>query len=244
MAANNGARMTPTLIVTRPAGQSASFAAAIAALWDAPLRVILSPLLEIVCLAPQMEQPDAVIFTSANGVDAAGSLGLRAGLTAWCVGEKTADVARQAGFDPVTGPGDAAGLTRAILDAAPQGRLAHIRGRHARGDIAATLNNAGLHCADVIAYDQRPLPLTTEAQAALAGTEPVILPLFSPRSATILAEQGPFRAPVYLVAISKGALDGVEGLQVSGFRLAARPDNDAMTKATIAALQDVVATWM
>lgn len=241
MAANNGAQMTPILIVTRPAAQSASFAAEIAALWDGPLRIIQSPLIEIVFCAPRMDQPDAVILTSANGVAAARLLDLPKGLTAWCVGTKTAQIAENAGFDPVIGPGDAARLTDIIIADAPKGRLAHIRGQHARGDICAKLTAAGLDCQDVIAYDQKALPLSPEAVVALAGTDPVVLPLFSPRTATILVRQGPFAAPVHGVAISEAARD-VPGMQhLTDIRLAARPDNVAMIDATIAALRGIVA---
>lgn len=241
MAANNGARMTPILIVTRPAAQSASFAREIAALWDGPLRIIQSPLIEIVFYAPHMDQPDAVIFTSANGVTAAGLLDLPKGLTAWCVGEKTGQIAAKAGFDPVIGPGDADGLARKIIADAPKGRLLHIRGRHTRGEICEKLTAAGLHCHDVIAYDQKALPLSAEAVKALGGTDPVVFPLFSPRTATILTMQGPFAAHVHGVAISETAKRALDMQHVSGVRLAARPDNAAMIDATIATLRNVIA---
>ena len=43
----------------------------------------------------------------------------------------------------------------------------------------------------MIVYDQQAVPLTNEAGALLAGTAPVILPLFSPRSARLVADAGP-----------------------------------------------------
>lgn len=238
--ANNGALMTPTLILTRPAGQSESFAAEIAALWDRPLRIIQSPLLEILFLPTKLTQPDAVIFTSANGVAAAKAMALPQGLRAWCVGAKTGQIAQEAGFDPVVGPGDADGLVSDVIAANPLGSLAHIRGRYARGDVAARLNAAGLRCADVVAYDQRPLPLTHEAQEALLGGEPVVFPVFSPRTATILNQQGPFAAPVVVVAISDAVKKAVEPALFAAVWVAKTPDRAAMAAETCAVLRRLV----
>lgn len=240
MLSNNGAPMTPTLIVTRPAAQGTSFAADIAARWGGDLLIIQSPLLKIMPVAVQVNQPDAVIFTSANGVTCAEALLLPRGIPAWCVGAKTAQIARDAGFDPITGPGDAQGLVDEIIAAAPKGRMAHIRGQHARGDIATQLNAAGLRCEDVVAYHQSPLPLSPQARLAIAATEPLIFPLFSPRTAAILNKQGPFVAPVYVVALSEAVKDVVDRHIVTAMHVATRPDNAAMIDKTIAVMKELV----
>ena len=172
MRANNGAPMTPTLIVTRPVLQGDGFAADIATRWHGPLTIIQSPLIEIVPIASQVDQLDGAIFTSTNGVGAAEIMELPKGLTAWCVGAKTAEAARKVGFCPITGPGDAEGLVNAIIANAPKGKLVHIRGRHARGDVCTTLVAAGLHCIDVVAYDQQPLQLNEDAKVALSAEYP------------------------------------------------------------------------
>jgi uroporphyrinogen-III synthase len=237
MRANNGAQMTPTLIVTRPAPQGRRFAADLAARWDGALHVIQSPLLEIVPVAAQIDQPDYLIFTSVNGVAAAEALKLPKGLTAWCVGAKTAEAAKAAGFGTVTGPGDAKGLVNDIITQRPNGQFAHIRGQHTRGDICARLTDAGLRCVDVIGYDQRPVPLTPEAKAALSATSPLIFPVFSPRTATILSNAGPFVAPIHVVALSGAVKDAVDMHSVTGISVAARPDADAMIDATLAAMR-------
>ncbi len=237
MRANNGAPMTPTLILTRPAAQSESFAADIAARWDGPLYIVQSPLIEIVPLQVSCDHPDAVVFTSANGVSAAKRFGLPDGLTAWCVGTKTADVARAAGFAPIIGPGDADGLVADIIAAKPAGRLAHIRGRHARGDVCARLIQAGVNCKDVVAYDQQEQPLSDLAKSALSGTMPLIFPLFSPRTAAILSKQGPFAAPIHAVALSQAVAEALATELVDSLSVAPVPDAAAMLDATLAAMR-------
>ena len=241
MRANNGAPMTPTLIVTRPSAQSARFAADVKAAWGRPLHVLISPLLRIEPLPVAKPKADALIFTSANGVKAAMALRLPRGLVAWCVGEKTAALAKEAGFAPKTGPGDADGLVHDLIRAHPTGRIAHIRGTHTRGDVVARLKAAGLDCFDVVAYDQLECPLTSEVVSALNGVNPVILPLFSPRTCTILKKQGPYAAPLCVVAMSeavKNAIDPVDHWQVS---VAVRPDTDAMMAAVLHELARIAA---
>lgn len=240
MRANNGALMMPTLIVTRPIAQSESFAASVMAAWDGPLNLIVSPLIEIVPLPATIPDVDSVIFTSANGVSAARSLGLPAGLKAWCVGDRTAQIAKQAGFDPIIGPGDAEGLVARLIVAQPTGIIAHIRGMHARGDVSARLNAAGVNCVDVVTYDQQSCALTPQAHMALFADEPVIFPLFSPRTSTILSKQGPFKAPVHIIALSdavKSAVDPALGWDIA---VASTPDADAMKLATLAALRHCI----
>jgi len=229
--------MTPTLIVTRPDPQGAAFAAAVQRAWGGDLHVILSPLLQIlsVPVAHDLSDLSGVIFTSFNGVAQAERLRLRTDIPAFCVGDRTAEAARDLGFETITSPGDAAQLTALIMSKRPIGHLAHIRGRHARGNIAPTLARAGIPCRDIIAYDQQVLPLTAQAQTALAGQNPVVVPLFSPRTGAIFAQSRPFEAPLHVVAISGAVLP--PGLPAQTTQVAATPDGSAMIAATLACLR-------
>ncbi|MEL6685178.1 MAG: uroporphyrinogen-III synthase [Pseudomonadota bacterium] len=227
--------MMPIVILTRPRAQSESFAAVLRAKWDGP--IIIAPLIEIAPIDVTCDNPDAVIFTSANGVAASARLALPSGLTAWCVGSKTAEFARAAGFDAVAGPGDADGLVADIIAAKPSGKLSHIRGMHARGDISVRLNAAGIACTDVVAYAQKALALSEEAKVAIAAQSSVIFPLFSPRTATILNGEGPFAASVHVVALSEAVKDAVSKQVSSQITLAARPDAEAMLASTLRVLR-------
>lgn len=229
--------MTPTVILTRPKAQSESFAAEILAEWNGALNIIHAPLIKIVPVDARFTTPDAVIFTSGNGVSASERLGLPKGLTAWCVGSKTADLARDAGFEPVTGPGDADGLVREIIAAQPRGRLAHIRGMHARGDVSTRLNEAGIRCEDVVAYDQKACPMTSEAKSAISAQKCVIFPLFSPRTATILNGEGPFAAAVHVIALSEAVKSAIAPEIAKQVTLSKSPDGNAMLCATLDALR-------
>ncbi|MBE0413895.1 uroporphyrinogen-III synthase [Yoonia sp.] len=231
--------MKPTLIVTRPDPQGPLFAATIRQAWPGPLDVILSPLLRIVPVpvADNLTRIGGVIFTSVNGVAQAARLGLPKGCLAFCVGAQTQKAAADVGFETVTGPGNATELTALILRRGAIGPLAHIRGHHARGDIAATLTSAGVACRDVIAYDQQAQSLHTAAKTALDGIGPVVVPLFSARTSTIFQQQGPFAAPLHLIAISAAAVPS--DMTVRTIAIATAPNGPAMVAATIACLRDL-----
>lgn len=214
------------ILLTRAAAQNERFAARLAG------RIVQSPLAEVRFLHPDLPLADCAIFTSENAVHAlAGRLPAP---RAWCVGDRTAEVARQAGFLAWSASGDADALVAAILNA-PPGRCLHLRGRETRGDVAARLNAAGIPCAEAVVYDIAPIPPTTEALALLAGAAPVIVPLFSPASARRFA-QVPARAPLRLACLSPAVAAAAP--PAAEVRIAAEPTAAAMID-LLAAMQSL-----
>ncbi len=219
------------LLLTRPAAASARTRAEMERLRPG-LRVVVSPVIEIVPVDPgALPVPAGLILTSENGAAAAGRLGFPEGLRAWCVGAQTAGVARAAGLDAVSAEGDAEALLRLILAAEDGGPLLHLRGEHARGDIAPRLRAAGREARDAVVYRQEERALNPEALALLAGQEPVILPLYSPRSAALIAAGGPFSAPLCVIAISPATLKAATPLAAAAARSIGNPDGQAMIAA-------------
>ncbi len=226
------------LLLTRPAAASARTRAEVERVRPGQL-VVVSPVIEIVPVDPgPLPVPGELILTSENGAEAARRLGLPKALRAWCVGAQTAAAARMAGFDAVSAEGDAEALLRLILAKEDRGPLLHLRGEHARGDIAPRLRAAGREARDAVAYRQDERRLTAEAQAVLAGREAVVLPLYSPRSAAILAAQGPFAAPLRVIAISRATLRAAGMLGAAETLIIGNPDGRGMLAAIAASLSD------
>ena len=176
------------VLLTRPARGSAEFAEALrAALGE--LEILQSPLMEIVPVEPAaLPGPeDAVIFTSVSAVEMFSKLQPGSGRRAWCVGERTAQAAREAGFAPRAGKGGAVNLAEIICTEQPVPRLWHMHGTHQRGDLAELLGALGHNCRSEVIYDQSSLPLDPALAARLATGEPMVAPLFSPRTARLLA---------------------------------------------------------
>ncbi|MCZ0960380.1 uroporphyrinogen-III synthase [Paracoccus benzoatiresistens] len=205
----------PALLLTRPLADSQRFAAMLPD-WPA----VISPILRIVPVdhdSRPLQDAPGLVFTSAHAVASAGP---GRGRLALCVGGHTARVAQAAGFDVREGNGFAEGLLPLIAAAGVP--LIHPHGRH----LARELPVAG-----VVVYDQQPLPLSDDAQALLAGGAPVVLPLFSPRSARLVADAArAARAPLWPVAISTAAMAAWDA-PAAGRRVADSPDAAAMVDA-------------
>lgn len=222
------------LLLTRPLPAAGRFLARCEARVG-PLPAILCPVMAIRPVAiTTAERPAALILTSENGAAQAGNPVFRE-LPAWCVGPRTALVARAQGLDAIEAGPEAKGLLAALLAARPRGPLLHLRGEHARGDLVARLREAGLDARDAVAYRQEALPPTSEARAALEGSDEIVAPLFSPRSALLLAAWAP-RAPLRVVAMSVAVAVAARALQPLALTVAVAPDEDAMVEATLAAL--------
>ena len=186
------ATLAPTLLLTRPEPAARRFAAAVAHLG---LATVISPVLRIAPVAhdaARLEGARGLVLTSVHAVPAAGP---GRGRPAICVGPATAQAARAAGFSVTEGPGDAAGMMP-LLQELGAGWL-HPHGAH----VATVLPVPGM-----VVYDQLAQDLTPAARGLLDGPAPVILPLFSPRSARVLAAQAKgARAALWLAPISPAA---------------------------------------
>ncbi len=231
--ARQSTRTAIPVLLTRPAAQSRSFAAALEARLGALVRPVIAPLMAPVFLPPDL--PDgpfaAVIFTSATAVKAVAGLDLPK--RAWCVGGQTAARASAAGFQAVSAEGDAAALVAAVLADPPDGRLLHLRGEEVRGDVAERLNSAGIETVSAVVYRQEPQALSPEAAELLSADGGVIVPLFSPRSAVLMRQALPagVRATLWLVAMSDAVAEAAEGLPHEALVVARRPDAEAMLDA-------------
>ncbi|MCH2163648.1 MAG: uroporphyrinogen-III synthase [Marinovum sp.] len=214
------------MLLTRPQAASERF-------WhdhdQSGIRCVISPVLKIVAhVGIRPPEPwSAVILTSVSALDHYDG---PTHMPAYVVGARTAESARTKGFDVRLTAPDAAALCDAWPADAPKD-VVHIRGRYVAGDLAAGLAQHGVRVDAWTVYDQKAQPLSKEAWAALEGEEPVILPLFSPRSATILVEQlepRPPQAPIWAVAISAAVADAAQTAMFQELRIAEHPNAKAM----------------
>lgn len=233
---NGGPRVTrPVLLVTRPEPEASAFAREMG-----HVPVVLSPLQRIEAVAVELPREiRGLLLTSPRGAQATGPLPLDRALTAWCTGDRTAEAARQAGFEARSAAGDAEALLDLILSERPAGPLLHLRGEQARGDLAARLTVAGIPCEERVAYRQLAQQLGADARHALSGANPVVAPLFSPRTAALLAEAAPFAAPLHVVAMSSAVAGAAAPLAPASLAVADRPDAGSMVTATRAAIRRV-----
>lgn len=227
------------ILLTRPAPGAEETAAALRARLGA-VRIVKSPLLSIAMVPAALANPAATpIFTSRNGVEGFLKSGGIAQGPCWCVGEATAETAQAAGFTPRAAQGDAESLIAMILESGDKGPFQHYRGAHARGNVAERLSAAGLMTGAEVVYSQDTCDLSETAKALLEGETPVIVPLFSPRTAAqFAASYGAHTAaltttaPLFCAVMSVAVADTLAHLKLARVEMASRPDADAMYEAT------------
>lgn len=218
----------PRLLLTRPrAGAEAFLARLSPALREAAL---ISPVIEIegTGSSPDLAPYAGVIFSSANAV---GHAPRGNGRPAYCVGPQTTEAAQAARWEAQMVGLDAAELIAKLSGRAELGPLVHLAGRHRRGDLAGALSASGLSCGVVTLYEQRLLPLSEAAQALLAGDAPVLVPLFSPRSAQQFAQDARRTDRVIALSISAATAAALDGLSLSAHEIVAEPTGEAMAEA-------------
>jgi uroporphyrinogen-III synthase len=223
---NCRAPMPPRLLITRPEPAASRFAAGLRAGLPGA-EVLVSPLMRITYggTLPALGPGEGLIFTSRHGVEGFCRLSPRRDLCTCVVGCATAAEARQSGFDVRMVAQDAAALLSRLAADGISGPVLHPRGAHVAADIAGTLRQAGVRARDVVVYDQTALPLTGAAREMLDGDAPVILPLMSPRSATLFFDAaGIPRAPLFVAAMSRNVAARIPGGAARHVMVAQTPD--------------------
>ncbi len=220
------------VLITRPEPQASRTATDLAQAFGARLRPVLSPLMAPEALTPALPPGPfaALILTSEAGADAAGRY---SGLPplAFCVGKRTAAAARQHGIAPLLVAADAGALVAGLAERPDPGPLLWLHGEDRATDLATRLSR--LRISGLAVYAQRARPLSETARALLAEPGPVILPLYSPRSARLFlsAAPGVCAATLWPVAISAEVAAVLPPELLSQARVSETPDGQGMLSA-------------
>lgn len=218
------------VLITRPGP------AATAARWRAlGAQVTVSPLFEISPQAwnPPEAMPDAVAFTSTNGVAFAGEGAARyTALPSFTVGPATARAAQAAGWHDVR---DGGGSAAALFDRVAAAGFAIVL--HLAGAMRVVVTSPpGLTIVVRTVYAATPLLLTGEAIDALATGTIDAVPLYSPRAAAHFAAEidraGIVRGGIALTALSP-AVAAAAGRGWARIVTADAPSGDALFAATL-----------
>ena len=222
--------MTATVLITRPAQSGLQLADQLRNRWGCKIPVVLSPLMKIVPEPdlPDLRQAQALIFTSKHAVERFAQSEVTPHIPCFTVGSATAAMARRAGFEVTDAGGDADDLVRCIRSRDPKGPLWHLRGEHTTGRVIERLNALGIDAHEAVVYRQEALSLTQEALQVLDRECPVILPLFSPRSARLFFSQVRPSAPLLVAALSDNVARYVPSDVVGAVRVAHNPTNEAL----------------
>ncbi|WP_116132829.1 uroporphyrinogen-III synthase [Tropicimonas sp. IMCC34043] len=222
------------LLLTRPEPAATRFAGQVEQRLGTFAGVIVSPLMEIEVLPAEIPDDPAAhhVFTSEMALRALEGRLSGQGRVAWCVGGRTAAAARAAGFEVLGKEPDVDRLARRMETAGLSEKILHLGGLHRAGDLVGHLQGAGLDARAIAIYDQRSLPLSDQARIALQDVGDVATPLFSARSAALLAtEAAGRRARLHVAAISPAVLRSWRGLPGERAEVAEMPDASGVIQA-------------
>lgn len=227
------------VINTRPQPDAASLTQALAALGH---DVIEAPLLDIMFedrSGPlDLQDVQAVLATSANGVRALAVATACRDIPLIAVGDASARTAEELGFSRATSAGgdvgDLAATVIHTLDPA-DGALVHVAGSKVAGDLAGPLASAGFATRRVTLYESRAvasLPTATSRVLKSGNVDAVIF--FSPRTAKtfvrLVADAGVAHACQLLNAycLSPAVAEEAAGLVWRAVHVAERPAQDSL----------------
>ena len=236
---NNPTVQVPSVLITRPRPASEQFAADLLMEFSR-LNIVISPLLEIVHIGelPELSKYHGVIFTSPNAVERFSASKRVNGCHCFCVGDTTAKAARQIGFSVVFVGSSSEELIGLVKNFPTGGPLVHVRGVHSRGKIAQRLSELGCLCDTAIVYDQVEQTLNHNARQLLSGKNPVIVPIFSPRTAELFHNQVQPSKLTYIVAMSQSVAQVFAKIPFIYCSIAQAPTLEAMRSSVIRLLSD------
>ncbi|MEQ1707860.1 MAG: uroporphyrinogen-III synthase [Terricaulis sp.] len=224
--------MSLRVAVTRAQPEADATAARLRAMVAEP---VLAPLLHI---APRtfdtnLAGVQALLFSSSNGVRAYGHASAARDIIAMSVGDATAAAARDAGFADVrSADGDVAALAalaRATLNPGG-GKLVHISGAHAAGDLAGALKGAGFEAERRVAYEAQAVTALPPALEA-----PIDIVLFhSARAAeTYIALGAPHAHRRITACLSPAIAEAAARVNWARLIVAPRPREEALLEAAL-----------
>ncbi|HEY0837570.1 MAG TPA: uroporphyrinogen-III synthase [Azospirillum sp.] len=175
------------LLITRPAEDAEPLARRLAEMGHLPA---VEPMLDMVWLdgpEPELDDVQALLFTSANGVRAFTRRTPRTDRPAYAVGDATARAAREAGFASVeSAAGDVYALAALVGERCDPkaGLLLHVAGTTVAGDLGGMLADKGFSVRREAMYEARPSTVLGDATARfLAEGQIGAVLIFSPRTA-------------------------------------------------------------
>lgn len=233
---NNPDQKNVVLLLTRPLDGNERFCLNIEHLLS-QCEILDNPLQKIEFLEALIEVKEGsiLIFTSINGLRASKKYNLR-NKKCFVVGENTRKIAASSGYEVLGSSSDQENLLKLIKLKKPTESMVHIRGKHTAGNLCGSLKNSGFSCFEITGYNQKPLKIKKQVFQKVMSGRPVILPIFSPRSAKLLLKELDLTG-FHVVAMSEVVSKELAGVDLAELIISKKPDLISMQEATLAILR-------
>ena len=236
---NNPDQENVILLLTRPLGGNERFCLKIKHLLYS-CEILDNPIQKIDFLPSlsKVNKNSVLIFTSANGLRAAKKHNL-INKKCFVVGENTKKIAVSFGYDVLGFSKDQENLLKLIKSKKPTESMVHIRGKHTVGNLCDALKRNQFSCLDIIGYNQEPLKIKKQNLQKIHSGRPVILPIFSSRSAELLQSNLDLTG-FNVIAISEAVAKIITGVELGELVISKKPDLNSMQEATLAILRRLI----
>ena len=236
---NNPDQENAILLLTRPLDGNARFCLKIKHLLykceilDSPIQKI-----EFLPSLSKVNKNAVLIFTSVNGLRAAEKHNLTNN-RCFVVGKNTKKIAVSFGYEVLGFSKDQENLLKLIKSKKPTESMVHIRGKHTVGNLCDALKRNQFSCLDIIGYNQEPLKIKKQNLQKIHSGRPVILPIFSSRSAELLQSNLDLTG-FNVIAISEAVAKIITGVELGELVISKKPDLNSMQEATLAILRRLI----
>ena len=236
---NNPDQENVILLLTRPLGGNERFCLKIKHLLYS-CEILDNPIQKIDFLPSlsKVNKNSVLIFTSANGLRAAKKHNL-INKKCFVVGANTKKIAVSFGYDVLGFSKDQENLLKLIKSKKPTESMVHIRGKHTVGNLCDALKRNQFSCLDIIGYNQEPLKIKKQNLQKIYSGRPVILSIFSSRSAKLLQSNLDLTG-FNVIAISEAVAKIVTGVELGELVISKKPDLNSMQEATLAILRRLI----
>ena len=236
---NNPDQENVILLLTRPLGGNERFCLKIKHLLYS-CEILDNPIQKIDFLPSlsKVNKNSVLIFTSANGLRAAKKHNL-INKKCFVVGANTKKIAVSFGYDVLGFSKDQENLLKLIKSKKPTESMVHIRGKHTVGNLCDALKRNQFSCLDIIGYNQEPLKIKKQNLQKIHSGRPVILPIFSSRSAELLQSNLDLTG-FNVIAISEAVAKIITGVELGELVISKKPDLSSMQEATLAILRRLI----
>ena len=236
---NNPDQENVILLLTRPLGGNERFCLKIKHLLYS-CEILDNPIQRIDFLPSlsKVNKNSVLIFTSANGLRAAKKHNL-INKKCFVVGANTKKIAVSFGYDVLGFSKDQENLLKLVKSKKPTESMVHIRGKHTVGNLCDALKRNQFSCLDIIGYNQEPLKIKKQNLQKIHSGRPVILPIFSSRSAELLQSNLDLTG-FNVIAISEAVAKIVTGVELGELVISKKPDLNSMQEATLAILRRLI----
>ena len=220
---NNPDQENVILLLTRPLGGNERFCLKIKHLLYS-CEILDNPIQRIDFLPSlsKVNKNSVLIFTSANGLRAAKKHNL-INKKCFVVGANTKKIAVSFGYDVLGFSKDQENLLKLIKSKKPTESMVHIRGKHTFGNLCDALKRNQFSCLDIIGYNQEPLKIKKQNLQKIQSGRPVVLPIFSPRSAELLQSNLDLTG-FNVIAISEAVAKIITGVELGELVISKKPD--------------------